>query len=432
MAMADNAHAAGQNLWVTNDGTDSSSCGSHAKPCRSISQGMENASDGDTIWVGAGHYGNVSGDSNFGGPGDEHPGFPSLNNHPQLDQPAGCIVCITKALHIYSLHGAAVTIIAGGPSTPFQSNVMIAHSGVGFGAKNYGFTITGGNEYGVSIAIALADTNADLGHITVAGNVDVNDTNGFVFDGEYDSPLYFSGCPPEDCRRTSPIVIADNEALNNGIGFRTTANADPGPVVLRGNLALGAGSGFVANAGLCPGCDVTDSGNNNDQVIGNVAAHCGTGFAMYEVGTIESNTASDNSGAGFKIDAPIQESFRGNSAIGNGGPGVIVNFSGDPFDLTPSGGGFSRFSGNNFFGNDRNRPALSLDGLGVAGLNPGPGAHCGVLNVGALAAIAGPVAVTPPPVMKIQAAKNFWGSSAGPAPDGPGDAVGGPVIRMVV
>jgi hypothetical protein len=51
-------------LRVTNDGADSSSCGSQTAPCRSISQGIENASDGDTIYVGPGRYGNVIGDRN--------------------------------------------------------------------------------------------------------------------------------------------------------------------------------------------------------------------------------------------------------------------------------------------------------------------------------------------------------------------------------
>lgn len=51
------ASVSARTLWVTNDGADSATCGSRPRPCRSISQAIENAADGDTIWVGAGHYG---------------------------------------------------------------------------------------------------------------------------------------------------------------------------------------------------------------------------------------------------------------------------------------------------------------------------------------------------------------------------------------
>jgi hypothetical protein len=83
------ASATSATLNVTNDGADSASCGAQTKPCRTISQAIENAADGDSIEVGAGIYGNVSGDPNFAGPGDEHP---------QME--LGCVVCITKGVNI--------------------------------------------------------------------------------------------------------------------------------------------------------------------------------------------------------------------------------------------------------------------------------------------------------------------------------------------
>lgn len=52
-------------LWTMASGADSASCGSNASPCRSISQTIANAQDGDTIYVGPGRYGNVNGDSTF-------------------------------------------------------------------------------------------------------------------------------------------------------------------------------------------------------------------------------------------------------------------------------------------------------------------------------------------------------------------------------
>src|SRR6187402_3221360 len=54
--LSNTASAAGRTLYVTTDGTDSASCGAQTSSCRSITQGIENAADGDTILVGAGKY----------------------------------------------------------------------------------------------------------------------------------------------------------------------------------------------------------------------------------------------------------------------------------------------------------------------------------------------------------------------------------------
>jgi hypothetical protein len=117
--------------------------------------------------------------------------------------------------------------------------------------------------------------------------------------------------------------------------------------------------------------------------------------------------------------------------VGNAGPGVIVEFSPDPQTLQITA--FASFNHNNFYGNDRNRPPMVFvgpEGYSISvspqgGYNPGPGAHCGVLNVGALAALTVGDVVSPSPVIKLPAENNFWGSASGPRSDGPGDAVGG-------
>jgi hypothetical protein len=87
---------------------------------------------------------------------------------------------------------------------------------------------------------------------------------------------------------------------------------------------------------------------------------------------------------------------------------------------------FRSFSGNDFYGNDRNRPLLQLSvfALGLnPTYNPGPSAHCGVLNVGALN---GPIIQgVLGPAITLNATDNFWGSSGGPSASGPGDAAGG-------
>src|SRR3954454_9191757 len=110
------AHAAGNVFYVTNDGTDSAACGAQANACRSISQGLENATDGDTILVGAGRYGNISGSASYTGPGDEHP-----EARDRYSFVTGCIICIEKAVSIYSLHGPSVTVIEGAPLTSMEA-----------------------------------------------------------------------------------------------------------------------------------------------------------------------------------------------------------------------------------------------------------------------------------------------------------------------
>jgi hypothetical protein len=403
--------AAAAVLWVTNDGADNSSCGSQTAPCRSISQGIENASDGDTIEVGAGHYGNVSGNVNFTGPGDEHP-----------QATAGCIVCITKGLNIVSVHGAAVTVIDGIPSTPFGTTVLILSDGVRFGQAGGGFTLTGGNTNGVAIDQNARGYGGPFGiilkrNVTVAGNVDVGDGNGFVFNGWDFEDIH---CPAPSCLSTAQITFSDNESINNGAGFNVTVNTYTPPITLQSNLARGAGTGFLVTAG---GQDEVglELGAGNVSVLGNVALRNGTGFNLTLIGRTEDNTAAGNSQIGFWV-VP-SGTFLGNSALGNGGPGVLVNFSANFFLENPLTNNYSSFSQNNFYGNDRNRPALNVGVGPVPAPNPGPSADCGVLNLGDLAAAEQPGSGLP--TMTLQVGGNFWGSAHGPAPTGAGDAVGG-------
>jgi len=415
-------HVNAATLSVTNDGVDSATCGSSAAPCRSISQGIENALDGDTIEVGAGLYGDISGNSDFSGPGDEHP---------QKTGPGGrfgCIVCITKALHIFSVHGAAVTIIAGIPSTPFTANVMILHDGVLFGRAGGGFTLTGGNVNGLFFDQDMAGTDFGIllkHNITVAGNIDLGDQNGFVFTGlEFmDDP-----CPVPACEPTAQIMFTGNAAINNaGSGFSVTVNAyNGGAITLQGNFASGAGTGFLVAAGFQN--EAGDAFNAGIvSMLENVAVNNGLGFSAGLAGTTVGNTAVNNSQAGFLV-VPNNSLFQNNSAIGNGGPGAIVQFSMDGLD-TQGLAHFRSFTQNNFYGNDRNRPVLSLGAAnfsnGLPLYNPGPGAHCGVLNLGALAATVGPQSGGTPPTIHLTATGNFWGSTAGPLPTGGGDAAGG-------
>jgi hypothetical protein len=410
------ALASANTLYATNTGVDSATCGftsDHA--CRSISQAMDNASSGDTIMVGAGRYGDLSGDGNFDSPGSEHA---TSFSYPLT---GGCVVCILKPLKIYSYSGTAATVIEG--NVGFNAVVSILSDKVVFGSKDHGFTLTGSGSSGTGLLIDYGVNGTLKTSVRVEGNVALNDGEGFVVVG----PLYYPhGCPEEFCSISARVVFSQNSAIADGVGFDIEPHLDTGasPIVLQDNLALGTGTGFVLNPA---DADPEDSQPNPCcdsqvvQLLHNVASGGGVGVNATLPGLVENNVASGNSVAGFII-TPGGDSgtvFQGNAATGNGGPGVIVIYD-ENTQEGPNSISFAKFMGNDFYGNDRNRPPLSL---GRFGFNPGAGAHCGVLNVGAQVFL--DPQPTTPTVAPLQAANNYWGSTSGPAATGPGDTAGG-------
>ena len=410
--------AAARTLFVTNDGADSASCGAQASACRSISQGIENAVAGDTIVVGAGRYGNISGSASYTGPGDEHP------QQLTLGRTTGCIVCIDKPISIYSLHGPSVTVIEGAPLTSQEATVFIHSDGVNFGAPGRGFTITGGTAYGVDLD---QDSDFVLGlimkkNVSIAGNVDIGDAVGFTFQG---LSLTDAHCPDPACVNTASITFSQNDAIDNkDSGFNLTQGLyNGGSIIALGNFARGGGVGFNVPGGI----QVMIGAASNSSLVhltGNVAEHNELGFYALFPGGLTANTAANNSQAGFEVVAsPI--AFQGNTAVGNAGPGAIVQFF-DDGDNPPHTVGFKSFTQNNFYGNDRHRPALSISvaQLPPASYNPGTSAHCGILNLGVLASALEDIA-NPPIPAPLNANGNFWGTTHGPSATGAADAVGG-------
>ncbi len=420
--------AAGAALSVTNYGTDSSACGSSTNPCRSLTQAIENASPGDAIWVGAGHYGNIHGDPDYSAPGDERPQtVPGYNLVPS------CMICVTKPVHIYSYNGASVTIIDSGPSPTFAATVMIVADGVAFGYPGHGFTITGGN--GIGVIVNLEHWSTSVAGATVSGNVDMRDGTGFMVFGPTSNP--FRNCPgPQYCPPfRGQILLSGNQAIGNGIGFLVepvTASALGQPLrfYLQDNHALGAGTGFKVIPGFSGQCDECDQDNTATDVTTtrNVASGGGVGFWMQRTGAISRNMASYNSQFGFLTvnGGP----FSNNSAIANGGPGAIVALEAADPPVNPSPT-FATFAPNNFYGNDRNRPPLTLGDYGPPyDYNLGPSARCGVLNMGAVWQSGNYERLHPPPAppvpgVTLQATQSYWGSANGAASNGSGDAAGG-------
>jgi len=407
--------SAAATLWVGNNGTDGLACGAQNKPCRSISQAIENATDGDTIEVGEGRYGDITGAGTYRGGGDEHG---------QQAEITGCMLCITKAVHVLSLHGAAVTFIQETTGGPFGAAVEILHDGVTFGTKGNGFTIAG-SSYGVLVAANTRFTTISIVQpIRVAGNVAVGVGTGFSYFGPE-----FVDRPCIGCVFTGQVLFSDNEADADGTGVQiNTGQNDGEPIVIQNNVARNGGTGFSLVPGPANEAALTVIGGGNVSFLNNVATGNGIGFNTNSSGDIRGNIASGNSQIGFVV-VPGGGLFTGNTAVGNAGPGVVVQYSADGQSPDPTGSppSFRSFSSNNFFGNDRNRPQLQLtvqDLFGaVTSFDAGPGAHCGVLNVGALAWVIEPGQTLVP--VHLKADNNYWGSASGPSASGVGDAVGG-------
>jgi len=417
-------------LSVANNGIDSNACGLPSTPCRTISQAIENAQPGDTIWVGAGHYGDVSGNGSFSGAADEHP-------QPMVSDAGftGCIVCVNKRVKVYSNSGAAVTTIDSGASPGmFNVTVAITADGACFGSPGHGFTVTGGNAIGVGVD--LSNWTYSRFGINVAGNRDLKDGAGFQVMGPRGCDGNGCICPPgAQCPPVGWYGVIDintNESVGNGTGTGFSVSpkfafgyGKPAPLafLLRDNVASAAGIGFgvAPGASQCDGC-LNGSTAHEVSVIHNAASGNGEGFALFLAGPTLDNLATDNASIGFDVtEDGSAQLFKRNSAIGNGGPGVMFSVLGlEPIVL-------DSFTQNSFFANDRNRPPLPT--FPPVQPDPGPSAHCGVLNVGAVAGYSWgeqPFNAFPPyAAVTLQAQGNYWGSKQGPQAHGPGDTFGG-------
>ncbi len=373
MLLAPAAVATGTTWWVANQGLDSASCGIRAKPCRSISAAIEKASAGDVIEVGAGLYGDLNGDGEFTAPGEEH----------YMTEPNGdaCIICVDKAIKILSLHGADDTIIDAGNSRRTDPNspvgrvdnvVSITSSGVTLGTDGGGFTITGSARNGVHV-----EPPASSGMI-IGNTAQGNPTAGFSLQ-------------IVSARESAPagnFTLRDNFSLHNAVGF----DVDRGETLGAGETAYLSGNTAAENRDF--GFSLLGT-NFHTQMIGNVASHNGAGILL--------------GGMDFQI--------RGNSLIGNIGPGILVGGISFPTTLARitdntivgnTGPGIYLVEGvtdiviknNNIYGN---MSAPSTDGRAANAVN------CGILNID----LPGP----------LDATNNYWGSATGPGSD-PADNAG--------
>lgn len=243
------ASASARTLVTSSSGTDGVTCGATTAPCRSISQAIANAVDGDTINVGPGYYGDLDRDGNWGEPGEE------LGD---TNATCSCVVEVSKRVTLVSRDGAAATVIdANGDDL---NVIEVLANGATVGKPNRGFTLRGSPQIGL-----LAQLIADL---HVAGNVAVgNGADGFFVNGDR-------------------LVSSGNRSLQNGddgftllgtggssTGDVSIGNFDRGFVVQGSNhitraIALGNQQGFYISGGSGHRLDHSSAlGNRNEGIF---------------------------------------------------------------------------------------------------------------------------------------------------------------------
>jgi len=253
------AQADAATLHVANNAVDSGTCGTEIDPCRSISQAITNASAGDTIVIGPGHYGDLNRNGTFGEAGEEKA---------EVGFGCQCMVKVDKPLTLKSRDGADATVLdASGAAI---SVVQIEASDVVFGTLGHGFTLTGG-----------AKNVCFFGGVLIAAS-----TNG--------------------------VQVAGNQAIANGcFGFLVTGGTGH---VLRGNLAS---ANFLHGFFLAGGDRVTLQGNRSVANGGHGVR--GDGFVVFgSRHTLIGNAALGNTaGFGISVTGGADHTISKNNIYGN-------------------------------------------------------------------------------------------------------------------
>lgn len=270
--------AAAATITVANNGTDGPACGTKANPCRSITQGVALAVDGDRVSVGPGIYGDIDGNGALGGVGEE-PGATCGSS--------ACMIKIEKAVDVVSEAGAFSTLIRPPVGAVYYVVAFTPPAPATFGGKGRGFTI---DSAGSDMAIAAGGAEAG-----VAGNVVLaSGTLGIAFAGPGgiiagNRVLCPSGSPTIGMlvSSTPASTLSDNAVLGCDIGILGFGDMDLASAVLVGN-GIGVGldgtstaMGILAAGNTYAGIVVDSAADSisirESSVLGNGdgAANCG-------------------------------------------------------------------------------------------------------------------------------------------------------------
>jgi hypothetical protein len=215
-----------RSLLVGNEGSDSPSCGGFDNKCRSISQAIRNAADGDTVFVEAGVYGDLNRNGVVGESGEEGP----------PDRPCLCLVLIDKRITVLSERGAAATIIDA--STTGLPGVHVVSGGAGavFGYTGMGFTVVTPEE-GASPGLTPTGIRVQAPATTIAGNRVVGSIQNGVGTGDSFGIVAVTGSGS-----INHSNIYDNEVSGFGRGIWAEASRIVGNVVTRNRVGVTVGN----------------------------------------------------------------------------------------------------------------------------------------------------------------------------------------------
>jgi hypothetical protein len=302
----------GRTWSVAANGLDAINCGTLAAPCRSITQAIANAADGDTILVRPGLYGDLNKDGVLGGPGEER--GPSFFGAVELN----------KRVRLLSTGGADVTTINPN-GAGFISGIAIVASGAQFGERGAGFTVTGSNAHGIQ--------TGDVANVLIAGNI-------LRGNGQRPDPTSIVGAY---INASGFVEVRDNLFLDNPSGGLVLFAGDSaGYVSVHDNVVSGSDFGYGStgitvadsNAHLVYRNSITDNSyglaiiNGAARISNNIITGNRDGIVISGFGTVSRNTT-----------------FLRNSIISNTGYGLYIT-NGMPPGLT--------IRENNFFGNGSN------------------------------------------------------------------------------
>ena len=252
-------------IRVSNMGVDAADCGSQPAPCRTISRAITNATDGDTIVVGPGTYGDLDEDQVLGEYNEESGAVTSQCN---------CLVLVDKRIKVISEYGAAVTLLDGfGAEDGIFSGMVVTASGATVGEAEHGFTI-------INTQTGIAVSGPATG-VKVSGNILDRSSRGISVQGNRN-------------------LVSDNLSMRDSISIEGSDNT------VRSNSSIGGG--FIS------------SGENNffwgNSAIGSLI---GLGFRIAGgSATLTRNSALGLLSPGIEIASGATAEIRQNNLFGNG------------------------------------------------------------------------------------------------------------------
>jgi Right handed beta helix region len=304
----------GKTWLVATNGLDSATCGPFATPCRSITQAIANAADGDTVLVRPGLYGDLNNDGALGGPGEE-----------RSSRFIGAVE-LSKRVRLLSTDGAEATTIDLNGATTFDlgfSGVAILAAGAQFGERGAGFTVTGANAHGIQ--------SDGAANVLIAGNI-------LRRNGQRPDPTSMVGI---NINTTGFVEVRDNVVIDNPSGGVSlfSGGTTTGLVSVHDNVVTGSNFGEGSTG-------ITVGDGNPHLVYRNVITDNSYGLAVINgAARITNNLISGNrDGVIISGFGPVTRNtaFVRNSFIGNVNYGLYIT-AGMPPGLS--------IRENNFYGN---------------------------------------------------------------------------------